>query len=204
MDRGRMEEMNRSMSDRKARRVMHRGSGRGTTMSGFRLAAASVLFLVPLMAVQSAIAVPAVAAPLKIEAVMTPKEQILLDFADGSKHFVLMVRREGKAVGAGGFSGASVTEYGVHDITPGVGGNPRGYLVFTTPEGDIAYVKWQVRAVFVPGPEGKPMLLDNGFWEVTGGTGKFGNLSGAGTLHIKPATGTDRRFILEGDLIPAE
>ncbi len=30
---------------------------------------------------------------------MTPKEQIQLDFTDGSKHFVLMVRREGKATG---------------------------------------------------------------------------------------------------------
>jgi len=29
--------------------------------------------------------------------------------------------------------------------------------------GDVAYVKWQVWAVFVPGPEGKPILLDNGF-----------------------------------------
>ena len=47
------------------------------------------------------------------------------------------------------------------------------------------------------------MLLDNGFWEVTGGTGKLGKLSGAGTLHIKPAPGDDRRFILEGDLIAA-
>ena len=32
---------------------------------------------------------------------MTPKEKIQLDFADGSRHFVLMVRREGEAKGAG-------------------------------------------------------------------------------------------------------
>ncbi|MGE5284205.1 MAG: hypothetical protein ACM3OG_04475 [Actinomycetota bacterium] len=149
------------------------------------------------------VAVASEASPMKIEAVMTPKEQIRLDFADGSKHFVLMVKREGKAAGDGVLNGASVTEYGDHDITPGVGGDPRGYLVFTMPGGDIAYVKWRVRAVFVRGPEGKPMLLDNGIWEVAGGTGKFGKLSGAGTLHIKPAPGADRRFILEGDLITA-
>jgi len=134
---------------------------------------------------------------------MTPMEQINLDFADGSKHFVLMVRREGKAVGQGLLSGAAVTEYGRHDITLGIGGDPSGYLVFTLPEGDIAYVKWVVRAVFVAGTSGKPMLLDNGVWEVVGATGKLKGLQGAGTLHIKPVSEKDRNFILEGELFPA-
>jgi len=150
------------------------------------------------------LAVPAaLAEPLSVEAVMSPKEQLRLDFEDGSKHFLLMVRREGAAAGQGLFDGASVVEFGAHDIQPGVGGDPRGYLVLTAADGAIAYLKWQVRAVFVPGPEGKPMLLDNGFWEVVGGTGRFEGLKGAGTLHIKPVTKTDRRFILEGELFPA-
>ncbi len=59
-----------------------------------------------------------------------------------------------------------------------------------------------VRAVFVPGPDGKPKLLDNGFWEVVCGTGRFDGLQGAGTLHIEPAGGADRRFILAGELLP--
>ena len=46
------------------------------------------------------------AEPLKIEAVMSPKEKLQLDFKDGSKHFVLMVRREGQATGAGPLAGA--------------------------------------------------------------------------------------------------
>lgn len=138
--------------------------------------------------------------PLKIEAVMSPKEKLQLDFQDGSKHFVLMVRREGQSVGNGLLAGAKVVEYGMHDIVPGIGGDPRGYLVFTAPNGDIAYVKWQVRAIFVPGPDGKPRLLDNGFWEVAGATGSLVGLVGAGTLHIKAVNPTDRRFILEGDL----
>lgn len=146
---------------------------------------------------------PAVASPMRVEAVVAPKEQIRLDFADGSGHFVLMVKREGKAAGSGPLAGSAVTEYGRHDITPGVGGDPSGYLVFTAPDGDVAYVKWLVRAVFVPGPEGKPVLLDNGVWEVVSGTGKFSGLKGAGTLHIKPASPTDRNFILEGDLVSA-
>ncbi|MFN7087823.1 MAG: hypothetical protein ACK4N4_14535 [Burkholderiales bacterium] len=143
----------------------------------------------------------AIAADLNIKAVMVPKEQIRLDFADGSRHFVLAVRREGKAKGDGPFAGADVSEHGWHDIEPAAGGgNPRGYLVFTASKDDVAYVKWQVRAVFVPGADGKPKLLDNGFWEVVGGTGKFKSLKGAGTLHIKAVSPTDREFSLTGEI----
>lgn len=147
----------------------------------------------------------AFAADINIKAVMVPKEQIRLDFADGSKHFVLAVRREGKAEGDGPFAGASVTEQGWHDINPAAGGgDPRGYLVFTASKDDMAYVKWQVRAVFVPGANGKPKLLDNGFWEVVGGTGKFKGLKGAGTLHIKAVSPADREFSLIGEIVGNE
>ncbi len=140
---------------------------------------------------------------VKVEATMSPKEQIKLDFKDGSGHFVLMVRREGKSEGNGVLAGASVTEYGTHDITPGVGGEPRGYLVFSTAAGDEAYVKWQVQATFAPGEGGKPKLLDNGVWQIAGGTGHFKGLKGAGTLHIKAVSPADRRFILDGELLSA-
>jgi hypothetical protein len=143
----------------------------------------------------------AVAAPIMVEAVLTPKEQIRLDFAEGSKQFVLMSKREGKASGSGPLVGAAVTEYGLHDIVPGTSGNANGYLVFTASDGDIAYVKWLLRAVFVQGPGGKPALLDNGVWEAVGGTGKFKGLKGAGRLNIKPVSPTDRNYILEGELV---
>jgi hypothetical protein len=161
------------------------------------------IFVVGLVAGLSWTGAEAVADAMRIEAVMSPKEQIKLDFKDGSKHFVLLVRREGKAEGSGPLAGGSVVEYGMHDIIRGVGGHPRGYLEITTPSGDIAYIKWTVRAVFVPGEGGKPRLLDNGVWEIVGGTGAFAGMKGAGTMHIKPVTKTDRRFILEGDLVPA-
>jgi hypothetical protein len=141
------------------------------------------------------------AEPIHVEAVMSPKQSMRLDFADGSKHFVLMVQREGQSKGSGPLAGAKVTEFGMHDITPGVGGDPRGYLVFTATNGDTAYIKWQVRAVFVRGADGKPVLLDNGFWEVAGATGELAGLTGAGTLHIKPASETDRRFELTGEIV---
>lgn len=142
--------------------------------------------------------------PLHIQATMVPKEQIRLDFKDGSGHFVLMVRREGQAAGTGLLDGAQIVEYGRHDIVPGVAGDPSGYLVATKGEGNIAYLKWTVRAVFLPGKDGKPELNDNGFWEVLSGTGSFKGLQGAGMLHIKPASPSERLFILDGQLAPAQ
>jgi len=142
--------------------------------------------------------------PLNVQATMVPKEQIKLDFKDGSGHFVLMVRREGTATGTGLLSEASIVEFGRHDIVPGVSGDPSGYLVATKGEGNVAYIKWTVRAIFLPGKDGKPELNDNGFWEVVSGTGSFKGLKGAGTLHIKSANATDRIFMLDGNLAPAQ
>jgi hypothetical protein len=147
------------------------------------------------------LAVPASAAPVTIEANVETREQIRLDFADGSKHFVAMVRREGKAAGNGPLDATSVLEYGRHDILPGVGGDPSGYLVFSAGEGNVAYLKYLVRAVYVPGADGKPVLLDGGIWEVVGGAGRFKSLRGAGTLRIRALSPTERRFALEGEMV---
>ena len=137
---------------------------------------------------------------VKFDALVVHKEAIRLDFADASKHFFLLVRREGKSEGQGPLAGATVQEYGAHDVTPGVGGEPRGYLEFTK-DGDKAYIKWTIQAVFVPGPDGKPKLLDNGVWQVVGGTGKMAKLKGAGRFHLIATGPTERRFALEGQLV---
>jgi hypothetical protein len=141
------------------------------------------------------------AAELSVKAVMAPTNVIKMDFKDGSKHFVAMVRREGKAEGSGALAGASVTEYGWHDINPPKGANPQGYLQFETANGDIANIKFTVRAVFFKGEE-KPRLADFGFWELVSGTGQFDGMTGVGTLTIKPASKTDRTFTLNGELGP--
>jgi hypothetical protein len=146
----------------------------------------------------------AMADPLSVQATMVPKEKIQLDFKDGSGHFVLMVRREGTAAGTGLLDGARFVEFGRHDIIPGVSGDPSGYLVATRGDGNVAYIKWTVRAIFLPGKDGKPELNDNGFWEVVSGTGTFKGLKGAGTLHIKNANPIDRIFILDGNLVAAQ
>jgi hypothetical protein len=137
---------------------------------------------------------------LAVHALMVPKEQIKLDFQDGSGHFVLMVRREGNATGSGLFDGARVVEFGRHDILPGVSGDPSGYLVVTCGPGNIAYLKWTVRSIFLPNREGRPEMHDNGFWEVVSGTGRLKGLKGTGTLQIESAGETDRLFVLDGQL----
>ncbi len=141
------------------------------------------------------------AEPIKFDALVAQKEALRLDFADGSKHFFLLVRREGKSEGQGPLAGATVNEYGAHDIVPGVGGEPRGYLEFTKADGDKAYIKWTIQAIFVPGPDGKPKLLDNGVWQIVSGTGRLDKLKGAGTFHLIATGPTERRFVLEGELV---
>ena len=143
----------------------------------------------------------AAAEPLAIKAVMKPKEQIRLDFPTPDKHFLLMVRREGTLSGAGAFDGAQAVEYGVHDLIPGVGGNPRGYYVVTAKDGAQAIIEWSVQATFIPDPDGKPMLLDNGVWKFVGGTGSLAGIQGAGTMHIKAVSPADREFSFDGQYV---
>ncbi len=146
-------------------------------------------------------AAPSAAEPIGIKAVMAPKEQIRYNFPTADKHFLVMVRREGTVRGTAAFEGAQGVEYGVHDITPGVGGNPRGYYVVTLKNGDQAIIEWSVQATFVPGPDGKPKLLDNGVWKFIGGTGGLAGIQGAGTMHITAVSPTDREFSFTGEYV---
>ena len=144
----------------------------------------------------------AAAEPLSLKAVMSPKEQIYVDLPTADKHFVLFVRRVGKGVSGGPLNGAEMTEYGMHDIRPGVDGSPRGYMVAKLPNEDQAVLQWEVQATFVPGPDGKPRLLDNGVWRFIGGRGGLAGVKGAGTMHIKAVSATEREFSFDGEFIP--
>jgi len=72
-------------------------------------------------------------------------------------------------------------------------------LRFTAENGDVAIVKFTVRAVFIKGAE-KPALHDDGFWEVVSGTGQFAGQRGVGHLKIEPAGGPKRLFTLTGEI----
>ena len=148
-------------------------------------------------AVMFAVANGAAAAPMKIEAVIAPKTESKLEFVDGSKRYLLATQREGKTSGTGPLAGSTMLEWGVHDVDPSTGANASGYLVFTAANGDVAYLKYQFRGVPVPGADGKPRFVANGFWETAGGTGKLKGLRGVGAVHFNPR---ERHWMLEGDL----
>ena len=145
----------------------------------------------------------AAAEPMILDVVLSPKDQINLDFKDDSRHFVILMQREGSADGSGVFEGAKVVEYGMHDVTRGDGGKASGYFEATTTGGDIAYFRWRLRALFVAGPDGKAKIINNGYWELTGGTGQFATMRGVGTMLLEFVSKTDRRFVLEGDISSA-
>src|SRR3972149_1187298 len=109
-----------------------------------RIVLSTVLALSVLVSV--GLAEVASADPLSIKAVMSPVEQIYVDLPTPQKHFVLFVKRQGRATGAGALAGAELTEYGTHAIRPGVGGAPRGDLAAKLPSGDQAGIQGEVQA----------------------------------------------------------
>lgn len=155
--------------------------------------------LVTLSAAALMLAGSAYAAPVSVTTVLDPQEQMRFEMGDGTGHFVLAVRREGVSEGEGLLAGAKVTEFGWHDITPPMAGDPRGYLRFEAENGDVAIIKFTVRAVFMKGAD-KPELHDNGFWELVNGTGQFEGKRGVGALRIEAAEGPERLFTLEGEI----
>ncbi len=143
---------------------------------------------------------PVAAEPVSVAALLSSTDEIRMDF-EGSNRFVLLVRREGTAEegATGPFAGASIVEHGWHDVDPPEGADPLGYLTFTTAEGDIAYVRFTVRAVFFKGEE-KPRLSDHGVWELVHGTGQFEGMRGLGTVVLEPKGEEGTRFIMEGEI----
>lgn len=140
----------------------------------------------------------AVAEPVSVEGVLTPEESMKFELGDGTKHFVLAVRRQGTFEGSGPFDGANVTEFGWHDVNPPVQGDPQGYLRLTAGDGDVAVLHWTVKAVFTQGAEG-PALSNSGVWKLVGGTGRFAEMTGVGSLVLTPAGGPTK-FMLEGEV----
>jgi hypothetical protein len=131
-----------------------------------------------------------------------PNEYTKLVFADGSNRYVALVRRSGKVMSEGILRGATVQEWGLHEVTlgPETNGRGTGYLVITRGPGDILYLKTQLRQITLPGKRGEPRSGFNGLWEVSGATGKFNGLQGAGTLRINRLSESGRQWILEGEL----
>lgn len=142
------------------------------------------------------------AEPVTLDVVLTTSKDISLAFKNDKQHFLTLLLREGRASGVGTFEGAQVAEYGMHDVTGGVGGEASGYIEVTTTGGDTAYFRWHLKAVFVAGADGKTRVANGGTWELAGGTGHFAGQKGVGSLRIEFPSKTERRYLLEGDISP--
>lgn len=145
----------------------------------------------------------AAAESMSLDVVLSPKDEIRLHFEHDSRRHFQLTQREGTADGAGPFTGAKVVEYGMHDVVVGDRGIASGYFEVTTTEGDIAYLKWRLRAHFIAGAEDKVKVVNTGYWELIGGIGQFAGMRGVGTLLLQFVSKTERRFLFEGDISPA-
>jgi hypothetical protein len=139
---------------------------------------------------------------VRFDAIIASKADVSLDFADSSQHVVRLVQREGTIKGTGALSEATVLEWGMHDMLFAKGAaDGNGYLVVTKSPGDIAYLKFQWRAILANGADGKPVPLMGGHWEVVGSTGALKGLAGFGTMRIDVLKGTERHWMFDGDLM---
>ena len=73
------------------------------------------------------------AEPMTLDVVLSPKDNLRLDFKNNEQHFLDLTQREGVAAGDGVFADARVVDYGMNDVTVGDGGRASGYLEATTP-----------------------------------------------------------------------
>lgn len=141
----------------------------------------------------------AIADSVRIEAVLTERQHMRMDFADGSKRYVALMQREGISSGDHVLAGARVMELGLHDVTPGGATDTVFYHAFTLPDGDAAYIKSVFRGVTVRAPDGKPRNALNGLWEIVGASGQLKGMKGAGTVHLNRISKEERQFTFEGE-----
>jgi len=137
---------------------------------------------------------------IKVQGTLTSKQQIRLDFKDGTSHLFTMVQREGTFEGSGPFAKLKAQDYAVHDVYPGVGGSQTGYLVVSKSDNDIAYLKWSSQSNFIQGTDGKTVVVNNGTWTLISGLGSFKGLKGNGSIKITFGKDNDRIYALEGNL----
>jgi hypothetical protein len=153
---------------------------------------------------------PATAEPLNVELLIDlkngapglPNEYTKLNFADGSNRYVALVRRSGKVVGNGPFAGATVQDWGLHEVStkPEITGQGTGYLVISHGDADVVYLKTQTRSMAFPKKGDRQDSIFIGTWEVTGASGKFRGLEGAGTLRVNPLSPSERQWLLTGEV----
>ncbi|MBC8737045.1 hypothetical protein F6X40_09510 [Paraburkholderia sp. UCT31] len=135
-----------------------------------------------------------------------PNDVAQLDFADGSGRHVALVRQSGRVVSPGALAGATAQDWGFHEVVVGrtVQDRAHGYLVISRSAKDVLYLRTHTREADKDGRGPSSAPLYTGTWRVTGGSGSFRGLWGTGTLSIKSVSATERQWILEGEMGPAQ
>ena len=136
--------------------------------------------------------------PLSFSALISSVDDRSLLLKDGSDLAFRLVQRAG-TVSGGPLDGTNMVEWGMHEIAPAYG-EGRGFLLFEHPAGDEAYFRfeWTARGVIVPSGDIQPVMY--GSWAAHGGSGRFQNIAGAGTVDIAIPSEESRHWQFSGAL----
>jgi len=139
---------------------------------------------------------------VEFEAVISDVADRTLKFKDDSAHIIRLVHREGKVTGDAPFAGATMKEWGIHDmIFPNEKTYPTGdgfgYLIFTQSNGHEFYLKFNWIATAIKDEKGKSSFILSGHWRVEDSSNK---MTGLGTLRINMLSAKERHWTFEGDM----
>ncbi len=136
--------------------------------------------------------------PTTFSALLSPMGDRSVVLEDGSDIAFRLVQRGG-SVNGGPLAGTTMVEWGLHEIAPTYG-EGRGVLVAEHTSGDKAYLKfeWVGRGVTKPGGNIHPVMY--GTWTAIGGSGRFANIMGAGTVSIDMPSEDSRDWQFAGSL----
>lgn len=157
--------------------------------------------------------------PVKLEFVVNLKtgepglanQYDMLDLGAGSGRYVAALRQSGKVTSKGLLEGASVLDWGFHEVpteqaaatgqneAEPTGGGP-GYLVFTLPSGDKLTMRLQMHLQYVPQSHGDPRPFIFGLWQIIDASGSLSHLQGTGVIRIERPSAEERLWILEGQV----
>jgi len=140
--------------------------------------------------------------PVKFEAVIVDVADRTLKFKDESAHIVRLVHREGKVTGDAPFAGTKMMEWGIHDMifpskTTFPTGDGYGYLIFTQPDGNEFYLKFNWVATAIKDEKGKASFILSGHWKVEDPSHE---MTGLGTLRISILSPKERHWEFEGEM----
>jgi hypothetical protein len=137
-------------------------------------------------------------APVTFSALLSPMDDRSVVLEDGSDIAFRLVQRGGQVSG-GPLAGTKMVEWGLHEIAPSYG-EGQGVLVTEHTSGDKAYLKFEWIGRGVAKPDGSIHPVMCGTWIAIGGSGRFTDIMGAGTVSIDIPSEASRDWQFTGYL----